>query len=60
MMVNLNSTIQMPTDTPVLTVLDPQNVALCIVRIFGLGNSELRKKYEDHVSKVKASFKLDL
>lgn len=60
MMVNLNSTIQMPTDTPVLTVLDPQNVALCIVRIFGLGNSELRRKYEDHVSKVKASFKLDL
>lgn len=60
MMVNLNSTIQMPTDTPVLTVLDPQNVALCIVRIFSLGNAELRSKYESHVAKVKASFKLDL
>ncbi len=58
MMVNLNSTIQMPSDTPVLTVLDPQNVAMCIVRIFALKNSELRKKYEEHVQKVKSSFKI--
>jgi len=60
MMVNLNSTIQMPTDTPVLTVLDPQNVALCIARIFGLSNADLRKKYEEHLAKVKASFKVEL
>jgi 5-(carboxyamino)imidazole ribonucleotide mutase len=58
MMVNLNSTIQMPSDTPVLTVLDPQNVAMCIVRIFALKNPELREKYEVHVKKVKAAFKI--
>lgn len=58
MMVNLNSTIQMPSDTPVLTVLDPQNVAMCIVRIFALKNQDLRKKYEEHVKKVKAAFKI--
>jgi phosphoribosylaminoimidazole carboxylase PurE protein len=58
MMVNLNSTIQMPSDTPVLTVLDPQNVAMSIVRIFALSNPELRKKYEAHVQKVKLSFKV--
>ncbi len=58
MMVNINSTLQMPSDTPVLTVLDPQNVAMCIVRIFGLSNPALRKKYEEHVKKIKASFKI--
>lgn len=57
MMVNINSTLQMPSDTPVLTVLDPQNVAMCILRIFALNNPELRKKYEEHIQKVKASFK---
>ena len=58
MMVNINSTLQMPSDTPVLTVLDPMNTALCIVRIFALSNPELRKKYEEHVKKIKASFKI--
>ena len=58
MTVNINSTLQMPSDTPVLTVLDPMNTALCIVRIFALSNSELRKKYEEHIKKVKASFKI--
>ena len=58
MEVNIHSTIQMPSDVPVLTVLDPVNTALCIVRIFALNNPGLRKKYEAHVKKVKASFKL--
>jgi len=58
MMVNLNSTIQMPSDTPVLTVLDPMNVALCIVRMFALSDADLRKKYEAHIQEVKASFKI--
>ena len=58
MMVNINSTLQMPSDTPVLTVLDPQNVAMCIVRIFALKNPELRKGYEAHIKKVKSTFKI--
>lgn len=57
MMVNINSTLQMPSDVPVLTVLDPVNVALCIVRIFALQHPELRQKYEEHMKKVKTSFK---
>ncbi|HEC21258.1 MAG TPA: AIR carboxylase family protein, partial [Candidatus Peregrinibacteria bacterium] len=28
MMININSTLQMPSETPVLTVLDPENAAL--------------------------------
>ena len=34
MMVNINSTLQMPSKTPVLTVLDPGNCATAISRIF--------------------------
>ena len=58
MATNINSTLQMPSDVPVLTVLDPANVALCIVRMFALSNTELRQKYEEHLKKVKASFSL--
>lgn len=33
MMVNINSTLQMPSKAPVLTVLDPDNCALAVKRI---------------------------
>ncbi len=36
MMVNINSTIQMPSNVPVMTILDPGNVALAIKRIMEL------------------------
>ena len=35
MMINIHSTLQMPSNTPVLTVLDPGNCALAVKRIFG-------------------------
>ena len=57
MMINLNSTVQMPSETPVLTVLDPNNVVNSIVRIFALNNGELKAKYEEHLNKIKESFK---
>ena len=34
MLVNIHSTLQMPSNTPVITVLDPGNCALAIKRIF--------------------------
>ncbi len=36
MMVNINSTLQMPSKTPVMTVLDIDNMVLCCARIFNL------------------------
>ena len=36
MMVNINSTLQMPSKTPVLTVLDTGNCAICCQRILAL------------------------
>lgn len=36
MMVNINSTIQMPSKVPVMTVLEPSNVGLAVKRIVDL------------------------
>ena len=36
MFVNVHSTLQMPSKTPVLTVLDPGNCALAVKRIFAV------------------------
>ena len=36
MLVNIHSTLQMPSNTPVLTVIDPGNCALAVRRIFGV------------------------
>lgn len=55
-LVNIHSTIQMPSDTPVMTVLEPANVVLSIARIFAMSHPELREKVVEHVKKVKASF----
>jgi 5-(carboxyamino)imidazole ribonucleotide mutase len=39
MLVNIHSTLQMPSSTPVLTVLDPGNAALAAVRILALAGT---------------------
>jgi len=36
MLVNINSSLQMPSNVPVMTVLDPGNAALAVARIFQL------------------------
>ena len=36
MLVNIHSTLQMPSNTPVLTVIDPGNCALAVKRILGV------------------------
>lgn len=38
MMVNIHSTLQMPSRTPVLTVLDPGNTAIAAMRILALAD----------------------
>jgi len=56
MIVNLNSTLQMPSDTPVLTVLDPKNVAAACARIFGLVSEEMRASVDAKIKAIKATF----
>jgi len=38
MSINIHSTLQMPSNTPVLTVLDPGNCAIAVQRILSLGS----------------------
>jgi 5-(carboxyamino)imidazole ribonucleotide mutase len=57
-MVNIHSTLQMPSETPHMTVLDPKNCALCVARIFGLAHPDMQKAILERRDKTKASFKI--
>lgn len=54
--VNIHSTLQMPSDVPVLTVLDPKNAALAAVRILATSDAALRKKVAEGIQKVKSKY----
>lgn len=56
MMVNLNSSLMMPGDTPVMTVIDPANLILSVVKIFAEKNAELRKKVWARIEEIRKSF----
>lgn len=43
MMVNIHSTLQMPSNTPVLTILDPANCALAVKRILDFATENTEK-----------------
>lgn len=55
-MVNIHSTLQMPSDVPQLTTLSPKNAALSVARIFAVHDLELRKKLSDRLKKIKAEY----
>lgn len=54
--VDLHSSLRMPSDVPVMTVLHPKNAALAAVRILAEGNPELKKKMFERIEKIKASY----
>lgn len=56
-LVNINSTLNMPSDTPVLTVIDRQNAIMGALRIFAIKDAGLRKKILGRIADIKASFK---
>lgn len=53
---NIHSTIQMPSETPVITVVDPKNAGQAVVRLLALTNKDLAKKLKNHIKVVKHSF----
>jgi 5-(carboxyamino)imidazole ribonucleotide mutase len=55
-MVDLHSSLRMPSDVPVMTVLSPKNAALCAVKILAEGDDGLRKKIEERIAKVKSGY----
>jgi 5-(carboxyamino)imidazole ribonucleotide mutase len=57
-MVNINSTLMMPSETPVMTVCDPKNCVLSVVKIFALKDEGLRGRVVERITNVKDSFDL--
>lgn len=55
-LVNIHSSVQMPGDTPAMTVIDPKNAALAAAKILAIADAGLRKKVEERIEKVKKSF----
>lgn len=53
---NIHSTLQMPSETPCITVVDPKNAGQAIVRILALTNKDLAKKVKNHIKIVKKGF----
>lgn len=53
---NINSSLMMPSDTPVLTVVDPQNAAMAAIRILANNNENLLQKVKDHIQSIKSKF----
>jgi 5-(carboxyamino)imidazole ribonucleotide mutase len=53
---NIHSSVLYPSDTPSMTVVDPQNAAMAALRILALTNDKLRKKVAKHINDVKDSF----
>jgi 5-(carboxyamino)imidazole ribonucleotide mutase len=54
--VNIHSSLQMPSDVPVGTVLNPKNAALTALRIFAENDDDLRKKLLERIKKIQSEY----
>lgn len=55
-LVNVHSSLQMPSEVPVLTVLNPKNAALSALRILAVGDAKLKQKLLERIAKVKGEY----
>jgi phosphoribosylaminoimidazole-succinocarboxamide synthase len=55
-LVNVHSSLQMPSETPVMTVIDPGNAALAALRILAVSDMRLRERLMDRIIESKCSF----
>lgn len=54
--IDLHSSLRMPSDVPVMTVLHPKNAALAAVRILAEGDPALKKKVAERIEKIKEGY----
>lgn len=54
--VDLHSSLRMPSEVPVLTVLNPKNAALAAVRILAETDPALKKKVADRIKEMKTAY----
>lgn len=55
-LINIHSSIQMPSETPAMTVVDTQNAAMAALKILALTDEGLTAKINAHIKSVKDSF----
>lgn len=55
-LVNVHSSLQMPSDVPVATVLNPKNAAIAALRILGESDPKLQAKLLERIKKVKSEY----
>jgi phosphoribosylaminoimidazole carboxylase PurE protein len=54
--VDLNSSLRMPSEVPVMTVLHPKNAALAAVKILGEADEGLKQKVKERINDVKSKY----
>jgi phosphoribosylcarboxyaminoimidazole (NCAIR) mutase len=54
--VNIHSSLQMPSDVPVMTVLNPKNAALSALKILGGSDPNIRAQIAKRIAKVKSEY----
>ena len=55
-LVDIHSTVRMPSDVPSMTVLHPKNAALAAVRILAESDASLKEKMKERIAAVKARY----
>lgn len=55
-MIDMHSSLRMPSDVPVMTVLNPKNAALSAIKILAETDEELQQKVRDRIASVKAKY----
>lgn len=55
-MVDVHSSLRMPSDVPVMTVCGYKNAALATLRILAESDKELQQKLMDRIKKIKAEY----
>ena len=55
-LVNIHSSTMMPSDTPSMTIIEPQNAAMAAMKILALSDKGLRKEIVKHMNKIKEAF----
>ena len=53
---NIHSSLQMPGETPAVTVVDPKNAGQAVVRMLALCDKDLAKKVKNHIKVVQGTF----
>ncbi|PIR53971.1 5-(carboxyamino)imidazole ribonucleotide mutase [Candidatus Peregrinibacteria bacterium CG10_big_fil_rev_8_21_14_0_10_42_8] len=55
-MIDIHSSLRMPSEVPVMTCMNYKNAAIAAAKILGEGNVDLKHKVTERIKKVKSSY----